>query len=921
MSFLDAFTFTTPWALAALLLLPVIWWLLRFTPPRPQSLRFPPVRLLMELANLRQTPDKTPWWLLLLRLIIAALVILAVSHPFYNPGYRAGATSAPTLLVVDNSWAAAGDWAQRRQIMADVIDEAANQGQTVALTFTVPETRNADVRPMAAADAARIAAAAQPRALAPDRGALLERLRTNLADATALNITWLSDGLDQRDASQFAAGLQSLAGGRATVQAIMPDFATLPVALAAPTQEGGTLKVRAIRPSSASPANLDVQALGANGRELARTTLTFGGDSREAQGVIELPVELLNSVERVAIANQRTAGAVYLLDDRWRRKTVALRTGSSIEEAQPLLSPLYYVSRALEPFAEIAEPQTAAELKASLDAGLSMLVLADIGVMADADKSEIAAWIERGGVLLRFAGPRLAAAQDELLPVQLRQGGRDFGSALSWETPQSLQAFTQNTPFAGLTPDASVQVSRQILADPDNDLPAKIWASLADGTPLVTAEKRGKGLVVLFHVTANADWSNLPLTGQFVDMLRRVVELAPSAGSVTAAGEAQAVSLEGSFRPRAVLDANGELAEPPADLVPLPATVFQAAKASPATPAGIYARGAAERAVNLLPDPASLTAITQLPGGVALRDMKPRPKQPLAPILFAAALIVFLADTLVALLMSGGLSRLRGAVAVIALLALIPHAGVARAQSDESAAKAATALHLAYVTTGDSAVDETSEQGLKGLTFILSDRTSVRAEEPLPVNIERDEIVFYPLLYWPVLANAKTPSAQAIAKMDDYMKNGGTIFFDLRDDGEGMEGGGATTEALRRILSKLNIPPLEAVPEDHVLTKSFYLMKEFPGRYANGRLWVERGDPSTASNVDGVSTLIIGSNDYAAAWALDDQGQPLYAVIPPDERQREWAYRAGVNIVMYALTGNYKADQVHVPALLERLGQ
>jgi Domain of unknown function (DUF4159) len=439
---------------------------------------------------------------------------------------------------------------------------------------------------------------------------------------------------------------------------------------------------------------------------------------------------------------------------------------------------------------------------------------------------------------------------------------------------------------------------------------------------LVTAKKQGKGLIVLFHVTANTDWSNLPLSGQFVEMLRRIVELAPSAGSATAAGEAQAVATEGSFRPRLVLDANGELAEPPADATPLPAKAFDQATASPETPAGLYARGAAERAINLLPATTGFTAVTQLPQGVAVRDFKPRPKQPLAPFMFAAALLLFLADTLIALLMSGGLNRLRGQAAALALLAAfaVPHD--AHAQADDTlAAKAATALHLAYVTTGDSAVDETSAQGLKGLTFILGDRTSVKADDPLPVNIERDEIVFYPLLYWPVLASAEAPSPEAIAKMDDYMKNGGTIFFDLRDDGEGLGGGGATTEALQRILSKLNIPPLEPVPETHVLTKSFYLLKDFPGRYANGRLWVERGDPSTSSNVDGVSTIIIGSNDYAAAWALDDSGQPIYSVIPPDERQREWAYRAGVNIVMYALTGNYKADQVHVPALLERLGQ
>ncbi|HZP20344.1 MAG TPA: DUF4159 domain-containing protein, partial [Bauldia sp.] len=69
------------------------------------------------------------------------------------------------------------------------------------------------------------------------------------------------------------------------------------------------------------------------------------------------------------------------------------------------------------------------------------------------------------------------------------------------------------------------------------------------------------------------------------------------------------------------------------------------------------------------------------------------------------------------------------------------------------------------------------------------------------------------------------------------------------------------------------------------------------------------------------STILITENDFAAAWATDENGNYLFPTVPTDPRQREMAYRAGVNIVMYTLTGNYKADQVHVPALLERLGQ
>ncbi len=134
--------------------------------------------------------------------------------------------------------------------------------------------------------------------------------------------------------------------------------------------------------------------------------------------------------------------------------------------------------------------------------------------------------------------------------------------------------------------------------------------------------------------------------------------------------------------------------------------------------------------------------------------------------------------------------------------------------------------------------------------------------------------------------------------------------------------------ALRSILSSLDIPELEPVPRDHVLTKTFFLLRDFPGRFTNGQLWVEAlpaeteedpGRPARAG--DGVSSILITSNDFAGAWAIRQDGQPMLPLVPGEPHQREYAFRSGVNIVMYALTGNYKADQVHIPALLERLGQ
>ena len=915
MAFLQALTFTTPVALAALILLPLIWWLLRFTPPKPQAVKFPPLRLLLELVNKEVQPDKTPWWLMLLRLAIAALIIIGVSHPFFAPGHPIVARHEPLLIVVDDTWGAAKNWNERRTILNEVVSKAREQGVTISLATTAPSARNADIVTRDADATLAQIAALEPKALGPDRAGLLTRLKANFASMAALHVVWLTDGLDQATAKSFAEGLVTLAGGHATVEALLPETATLPLAFATPAAENGQFKIHVLRSAVGAPRSVNVRALATNGRNLADVKIDFTSVAPQAEARLDLPIELRNEVQRLEIVGESNAAATYLFDDRWRRKTIALQAGGSLEDAQPLLSPLYYVTRALEPYAEISEPENAQSLKQQLEAGLSMLVLADIGVVPAETADMIKPWLERGGVLLRFAGPRLAAAHDDLVPVAIREGGRALGSALSWERPQSLQAFTEKSPFSGLALDESVAVSRQVLAEPDNDLPDKVWASLADGTPLVTAAHQGKGLIVLFHITANADWSNLPLSGLFVEMLRRITDLAPAAGGGAAPG---ATTVEGAFNPRFAISGTGELVEPLPDTKPISPGDIDKAKPTPETPAGLYNRGSAERAINLLPDANSLTAITKLPAGVEMRSFAPQPRQPLAPLLFTLAVLLFLADTLAALVLGGGWHRLRGLATVLLLFINMPDPAFA---ADDFAMKATQDTRLAYVVTGDANVDATSEQGLKGLSFVLGDRTSVNPAEPMAVNIESDEIVFFPIIYWPVIAGSPSPSPAALAKMADYMKNGGTIFFDLRDDRNGFEDVSPSTEALRHILEKLDIPPLEPVPEAHVLTKSFYLLKEFPGRYENGPLWVERSDASVSNNSDGVSSIIIGSNDYAAAWATDASGNPLYAMIGNSDRQREMAFRAGINIVMYALTGNYKADQVHVPALLERLGQ
>jgi hypothetical protein len=184
------------------------------------------------------------------------------------------------------------------------------------------------------------------------------------------------------------------------------------------------------------------------------------------------------------------------------------------------------------------------------------------------------------------------------------------------------------------------------------------------------------------------------------------------------------------------------------------------------------------------------------------------------------------------------------------------------------------------------------------------------------------------MLYWPIVASRPQPSPATIAKVAAFMKQGGTIIFDTRDALQTHPGGPPTPAAawLRQLLDGVDVPELERVPVDHVVTKTFYLLDGFVGRYATGETWIEALPPPNPNDAarparsgDGVSPIILTSNDLAAGWAAAANGESLYTLVPGGGRQHEMALRGGVNLVMYTLTGNYKADQVHVRDLLERL--
>ncbi|MBO42591.1 MAG: hypothetical protein CMM28_02600 [Rhodospirillaceae bacterium] len=915
---IGSIAFVSPWLLLGLLLLPVLWWLLKLTPPAPQTQRFAAVRLLFGLENQEKTAASAPWWLVLIRLAAIVFLLLGLSQPLINPE-KTLPGSGPILLVVDNGWASARNWSATHTHLQDIVAQAEREGRTIVMLATAtsetgkPPQHSGVLR---GADAKGLIEKLKPLPWAVDREGTIAALRGFKPDGSVC-VIWMSNGLHDKHVSELAQTLQRLG----SLRVIEPSIGQLPYKILPPSVGGSAFEVSVERVATPITSRVGIRASNRENRQIAHAELVFRPNKSFAKAVINIPVEMRNKVDRIDLIGSHGAAAVVLMDNRWQRRPVGLASVSLRDAEVSFLSDQYYIQKALEPFSEII----VGKIEQLIGLGRAVIVVPDSYPISQPEIKALEQWVKRGGMVLRFAGARLArSTKDKFVPVPLRRGGRVLGGAMRWSNPATLAQFSRKSPFFGLKPTREVTILRQVLAQPSLDLGEKTWARLSDGTPLVTADRRGEGWLVLVHTTGGMRWSTLPLSGLFVEMMRRIVSVSKGlAGDGTS---------DVSLAPVSSLDGFGSMVSPAPVAQSIRPDELDKASVGPTRPPGYYGAGDYRRALNLSPGLASLKRMGELPSGVAREVFRTHTVWNLKPWLLLIVFLLFVVDGVITLIMRGLLPdfrwfkrRLKGtgrsSISIVLVVSFFGFAFDVKAQdagtNDAFVLKALRGTHLAYVTTGDPKVDLVSHAGLLGLSNVLSARTAVEPGDPIAVDVERDDLSLFPLLYWPISVAQNPLTERAIERVNRYMATGGTILFDTRDQNLG--GGNTSNKQMLRVLARgLSLPPLDPVPDGHVLTKSFYLLVDFPGRWDGGLLWVERGG---SAERDQVSRVITGSNNWAAAWAVDLTGRPQFAVVPGGEAQREVAFRFGVNLVMYVMTGNYKSDQVHAKHILERVGE
>ena len=909
MNLISQLTFANPLALWALLSVPAVWLLLKIFPPAPKNIIFPPLNFLIGLNNEQETASKTPLWLLLFRILFVVLLILAFSKPSYlaKPIFN---NSGPIILLIDNGWSASKNWENRKEKILEYISYAEQKKKLIILSLTAPINLGIEnnMELLEASKARSIIETLVPQPWPSDYTEINKSLNS-LDNSLKYNIIWFWDGLSHNSQESTQTLINSLEKiGSLT---ILDYFNNTPTKLIKDVVNlsSNELKVELIRNIGTIEEKVFVRANGQNGKLIARDETIFPKQKRDSSIIFKIPNDIKNNLTSISIENEISAGAVFLFDNKWKKRNVGIVGDKSAFRTQPLLSPAYYLDRAIKPYSEI----TIDELSILLDKNLSVIVMPGIGTIRQDLNEKLKNWMRNGGMLIRFAGPNLEGSNTDLLPVKLRSlDSRTFGGSLSWETPANIKTFPSSSPLFGIAIQEDILIRRQVIAQPSAELLNNTWATLEDGTPLITANMMDKGLNIFFHITANPDWSNMPLTGTFVEVLERIISLSEGTES-----ENQNIPL----KPYKLLDGFGRIIDPPNNALPLNFELKKELIKSRAP--GYYGNELFRRVWNLSdhvntfePKTATFQEETKIEKYMTGNLFQ------LQPILLLLLIILIILDSIISLKIKGimnlnSIKNIFKISIIFIIFANIYNTKELYAESKFSALE----TQLAYVLTDNNDLNEISYLGLLELTKVLRNRTSIEASEPKGIDIANDLIAFHPILYWPITSQEIELSETSINRIQNYMKNGGLIIFDTRDaipsniiaNNQSIE-----QNILKSILKSLDLPILIKVPNDHVIKRSFYLLNDLPGRYVGESVWVE----ATARNSrDGVSSVVIGGNDWASSWAKDKNNQPLFSVVPGGEKQREFAYRFGVNLVMYAMTGNYKADQVHIKSILLRLNK
>ncbi len=880
--------------------MPIIFFIIKYYPPRPAEKNFSSLYLFTDITIKKNTKSKFPLWLLIFRLILCFLIILFFSDPYLTKGSDKKSNFKNYTIISDNNWSISNNWQYYKSIIKEIVLEAESNNKEVhfylstlseKLTPTIFNTYN---------EAIDFINNNPPSPIQTSRKNINEILKKNNFFKSSKTFFIFSNFDSATEESQKET-LNIIKENNPSIEIINPVKKITFFEKVVINHESFELKVS--RKGIYTDNSFSIQAIGKNKRILFEKKFYFEDASNEYKVLESLPAATINQIFKIKILDENHAGAYFYLDDFKKRVSVGIFSENNSALEKPLLSSTYYLKKSLGKSHSIS----VASIKKLLDNQKSIIFLPSYSKLIKSDHRKLEEWVKAGGVLVRFSDKSLVSKRSLYFDQKLYyQSVRNIAKDFSLNAKLNINAFKDNTILSNLEIPLDLQFKKQLIIDSfESDVTT--LASLEDQSPLITMKNIGSGKVILFHVTSNNEWSNLPLSSLFSDIISRLL-LIP---------KFKVNSNNQEMTMKQKINSFGELIDPLKNYSFVNQSKSSINYPSIQVPVGIYENENLSIALNLAGNLNTESFYGEVNENILIKNSYEKSVFKLKNLILITLFIMFLIDMIINLMLKKNFlfkkAFKKSSIIALFLLFFIVTFNINNLQANENYNK----IFLAYVKTEDALLNQIAFKGLESLRKYLIERTSVNPKGVKEVDILRDKIFYFPLLYWQVVEEIPDFNEEIINKINNYLVSGGIIIFDLVNlSNTSISLEESRLNELKVLFSELGVNNLKQIDSNHTLVKSYYLLDTFPGRFDRKVLLI---DTDNLDNKDGVSSVIVGLNHWVGAWAKDKNNYPLYQAVPGGERQREISFRFGINLIMYALTGNYKSDQIHNKSILQRL--
>ena len=896
MFFFREISFVYPYLLFIALFLPFIWIFLKTSPPLPNLKKFPAIIFLAKKKSLDQTPEKISYPMVILRLVILIFLIIGFSQPQIN---KANNNQIQNLIVLDNSWLSGTSWIDRKQKIIELIQSQESELNNFSIITTTEFSKGNffNLYNKKPSEIIEFVSSLEPLSWEPNYSLLYKKLKENKRIYD--NIYWFTEPLIDKDKESLYSYLskKNLKIIKSSEKKILPivkfsqkENNTYEFVISHPLN----IFSEGVIDSFDQEKNL-LYRVPYEGKSIQKNEIFF------TKIYINIPLSIREKISYFQINKINSSATKIYLNKIQTKKTIGIVSINQNEKALKFNSGNYFVDKALDNKFEIKKDS----LENLIDMKLKLLFVDDLFLINKLIDAKIISWVKKGGTLIKFGGTNtinnMLDESESSLKDNFSLTGRiiNVDSQLSLKKSLKISNISINSPLYGLTVPDDIKVKQYIESQPSvTSKKINIWLSLENGTPLISSISLQKGKIIFFHIPSNATWSNLPLSYFFLEIIERIINQT----------QGEKLKKDKILKPFLNLNAMGELVKPSAQSLNIDNKIIKdSVKVNYDYPPGLYKDNEDFYALNQSDNLYYDFKIVKDFKSQGFQEITNNRTLNFKPFFLISAFFLFFLDTLVTLFLRQ-LLKIERTKFLLVILILIFSSSNSHSKSLDI--EKVMSNKIGYIVTGNDKVDKITHNGLKVLSKFISSKTAAIFSEPTPIDLKEDKLLYYPIIYWPTDSGLN----ELPKKIKRFLNDGGLLLIDCKLDELNFMIN-KCLDSFQKLLKNNQIGQFKEIDEKHAMSKSFYIINNFPGRKNNSIYFAttELGD------FDNTASVIIGNNDWVGAWAKNENNEFLFSLLQNDLKQRNVSFKFGVNLLIYSLTGNYKTDQVHIPEFLKRI--